>query len=151
MDALKPPDLMHLNAAQGWLGLGNHLEANEELEKITHKNRVHPSVLAIRYVVYSRAEKWDLAAQIAAVLVTMQPDEPGAWTMLAYATRRKLGGGIPQAMDVLTSVVKRFPTIWMIPYNLACYCAQLNRLEECEEWFKSLFEKSFKALPDVRA
>jgi len=30
-----PGDVRHLEAAQGWLELGNHLEANEELEKIT--------------------------------------------------------------------------------------------------------------------
>ena len=24
----------------------------------------------------------------------------------------------------------------MIPYNLACYCAQLNRLDEAQIWFK---------------
>jgi hypothetical protein len=32
---IEPPDSLHLLAAQGWLELGNHLEANEELEKIT--------------------------------------------------------------------------------------------------------------------
>jgi hypothetical protein len=35
MDSFEPHDRMHLNAAEGWLGLGNHVEANEELEKIT--------------------------------------------------------------------------------------------------------------------
>ncbi len=28
---LEPPDSFHLEAAMGWLELGNHLEANEEL------------------------------------------------------------------------------------------------------------------------
>jgi hypothetical protein len=39
------PDIHHLRAAQGWLELGNHLEANEELEKIAPALRAHPSVL----------------------------------------------------------------------------------------------------------
>jgi hypothetical protein len=30
---LEPPDSIHLEAAQGWLELGNHIEADEELEK----------------------------------------------------------------------------------------------------------------------
>jgi hypothetical protein len=34
MDALEPHDRMHLNAAETWLGLGNHIEDNEELEEI---------------------------------------------------------------------------------------------------------------------
>lgn len=30
----------------------------------------------------------------------------------------------------------RFPEGWTIPYNLACYCAQLGRLDECRKWLK---------------
>jgi hypothetical protein len=26
--------------------------------------------------------------------------------------------------------------LWLIPDNLACYCAQLGKLDECKEWFK---------------
>ena len=32
---LAPPDTHHLRAALGWLELGNHVEANAELEQIT--------------------------------------------------------------------------------------------------------------------
>jgi len=35
MKDLPFPDNKHLEAAEGWLGLGNWLEANEELENIT--------------------------------------------------------------------------------------------------------------------
>jgi hypothetical protein len=38
MKALQPPDSLHLQAAQGWLELGDHVEANEELECINAKN-----------------------------------------------------------------------------------------------------------------
>jgi hypothetical protein len=48
MESLKPPDSHYLAAAQGWLELGNHFEANEELERITPAMRVHPDVLEIR-------------------------------------------------------------------------------------------------------
>ncbi len=34
MRPVAPPDSLHLQAAQGWLELGNHIEANEELENI---------------------------------------------------------------------------------------------------------------------
>ena len=46
---LKPPDSIHLKAAEGWLVLGNHVEPNEELENITPQFRVHPDVLEIRW------------------------------------------------------------------------------------------------------
>jgi hypothetical protein len=34
INPLEVPDRFHVEAAQGWLELGNHLEANEELETI---------------------------------------------------------------------------------------------------------------------
>ena len=47
---LEPQDQHHLAAAQGWFELGDHLEANEELERITASNRAHPAVLEVRYM-----------------------------------------------------------------------------------------------------
>jgi hypothetical protein len=41
---LEPPDTHHLNAVLGWLELGNHVEANAELEKVTPVLRSHPAV-----------------------------------------------------------------------------------------------------------
>jgi len=43
MTGLQHPDTFHLQAALGWLEVGNHLEANEELEKITSSLRTHPA------------------------------------------------------------------------------------------------------------
>ena len=44
---LEHPDTLHLEAAQGWLGLGNHLEADKELDNITPALRSHPDVLEV--------------------------------------------------------------------------------------------------------
>ena len=44
----------HLEAAEGWVELGNHLEANEELERITAENRAHPAVLGVRWQIYTK-------------------------------------------------------------------------------------------------
>jgi hypothetical protein len=41
-----------------------------------------------------------------------------------------------EAFDQLLLVADRFSQVWTIPYNLACYCAQLGRLDQCEEWFR---------------
>ena len=45
MKGLEPPDSIHLQAAQGWLELGNHLEADKELDEIAPQLRTHPDVL----------------------------------------------------------------------------------------------------------
>jgi hypothetical protein len=41
-----------------------------------------------------------------------------------------------EAFDQLSPVAETFPQVWTIPYNLACYCAQLARLDECQQWVK---------------
>ena len=61
MKALQPPDSHHLQAAQGWVELGNPLEANEELENITPADHAHPAVLEIHWQIYAKAKKWDAA------------------------------------------------------------------------------------------
>lgn len=53
------PDSHHLRAAQGWLELGNHLEADKELDEITPQLRTHPDVLEVRWHIYAHAEKWE--------------------------------------------------------------------------------------------
>src|SRR5580765_5358025 len=62
---LQPSDSFHVRAAQGWLELGNHLEANEELEEITPVQKAHPTVLFVRWDIYAMAKKWDYAAMLA--------------------------------------------------------------------------------------
>jgi hypothetical protein len=34
-------------------------------------------------------------------------------------------------------VKNKFPKNYTIPYNLACYSAQLNQLEDAQDWFKN--------------
>jgi hypothetical protein len=57
MKPLEPPDSLHLQAAQGWLELGNHIEANEELERIAQQLRAQPDVLKLRWEVYAAGNK----------------------------------------------------------------------------------------------
>jgi len=54
-----------LDAAKGWLELGDHIHANEDLEKITAKLRAHPDVLKVRWRVYAQAKKWNVCLLIA--------------------------------------------------------------------------------------
>lgn len=70
---------------QGWAELGNHLEANEELEQITLVYRAHPDVLKVRYEIYSMAKKWEACVEIADSLVTMLPKDEFGWVYRSYA------------------------------------------------------------------
>jgi hypothetical protein len=56
MKPLGPPDRLHLETAQGWLELGNHGEATEELARIAPQMRAHPEVLKMRYEICAGQE-----------------------------------------------------------------------------------------------
>ena len=93
---MAPPDSHHLAAAQGWLGLGNYLEANEELEKIAPAWRAHPSVLFVRWEIYGKAKKWDAALVIAESLIRLVPEEPSAWIHRSFSARVRITlAGLP--------------------------------------------------------
>lgn len=64
-----------VEAARGWLGLGDWLAANEELEEIEAEWRAHPEVLAVRSRVYAAAGKYDEAVMIAAAGLKFLPPE----------------------------------------------------------------------------
>ena len=134
MKPLEPPDSHHLSAAIGWLGLGNVVEAGAELEKIAPQFRSHPDVLVVQFDIHAAAGKWDAAAEIAGTLTRLEPGQPGAWISLAYATRRKTGGGIPQARAILIQALRTFPKETIIAYNLACYDCQLGDLDAAKAW-----------------
>ena len=65
MRSLEPPDSFHLEAAQGWLELGNPIEAEKELDRIAPQLRDHPHVLVVHWLVCAKAEKWSVAFEIA--------------------------------------------------------------------------------------
>ena len=134
MKPLEPPDSHHLSAAIGWLGLGNVTEAGAELEKIAPQFQSHLDVLAVQFDIHAAAGKWNAAAEIAGTLTQLEPKEPGAWVSLAYATRRKTGGGIPQARAILIQAQRIFPKEKIIAYNLACYDCQLGDLDAAKAW-----------------
>ena len=155
MKPLELPDRHHLRAAQGWLELGNHAEANEELELIAPELRAHPDVLEIRWHIYAHANKWDACVDIAAAIIKLDPKRHDAWIHRSVALHKL--NRTQEAFDQLLPVGRKFRKVWLIPYNLAGYCAQLGRLVECQVWFKqamAIDEQAAKALaiddPDLK-
>jgi len=132
---LSTPDSHHLRAAQGWLELGNHKEANAELERIAPELRSHPDVLDLLWHIDAQSNKWTACVDIADALVKLDPNQPDAWIHRSYALHRVKR--TQEAFDLLLLVANKFPKIWTIPYNLACYSAQLGRLDESQVWLKT--------------
>lgn len=132
--SLAPPDCHFLNAAEGWLGLGDCRSALTELDLIHPSLRSHPDVLAVRCDIFTTAMKWPAVVAVATALVQVSPDRPSGWVRRSFALH-----GLKQtqqAFDLLLPAVGRFPEIPTIPYNLACYCAQLGRLEAARNWLE---------------
>ena len=79
MRSLDPKSEHHLNAAEGWLGLGNWVEADEELAQIKPKFQEHPQILELRLEVYSAGKKWQAALETATALIHKLPKDPFSW------------------------------------------------------------------------
>ena len=137
---LQHPDPMHLEAAAGWIQLGDYNSANDELEKIRAEWRAHPDVLDLRWLIYSHHEQWDACLDIASAIVKIASDRVWGWVHKAYALRRATGGGIEKAKPVLLEAAKLFPDDDIIQYNLACYCAQLGELNAAQEHLDKSYE-----------
>jgi predicted Zn-dependent protease len=131
-EPLQPPDRLHLQAAEGWIGLGNYAEANDELDQIAAANRARPDVLQLRWRIYADARKWDACLHIAMALTTMTPERRFGWIHRAHALD-KLGRTL-EAKDLLLSVANNFEANSTIPYHLAQYCARLGQIDQAKRW-----------------
>ena len=153
---LSPPDSHHLAAAQGWLELGNHLEADSELDKITPSFRIHPDVLDIRWQIYAKEKRWKACEDIGHATIEVDPNRPGGWLNQAIALRQQ--GQFKAAYANLYVVFDDFPGNWRVPYDLARYACLLGEVGEAKEWFKkaiAIEEKTVQKLgiddPDLKA
>src|SRR6187397_1209803 len=116
-----------LDAAEGWLELGNWLEAFEELERISPEQRAHPYVLCVRWGIYAKAEKWEMASEVARGMTVVLPDNSWGWIHWAFSLHEMKH--TKEAWSVLIPIVDKFPDEIHISYNLACYCCQLGKLK----------------------
>src|SRR5439155_15727866 len=139
MEPLGPPEIVHLRAAVGLLGLGDHESANQELEQISTDFQAHPAVLEARYCVYAAAKKWDACVEVGRKLVELEPNQSFAWVNRSYAIRRAPGGGVQAAYDALRPAGERLDDMEQVTFNLACYACQLGRLEEARQWLAKAF------------
>jgi tetratricopeptide (TPR) repeat protein len=133
---------LHLNAAEGWLGLGNWKEAETELAQIAEPLRNHPEVLQARCLIESEAKRWDACVEIGRALVELLPNDSFGWINHAYALRRATGGGVQAAYDALLPAAERLKDLEPVTFNLACYCCQLGNLDEARTWLKKCFAQA---------
>ena len=131
-------DLHHLNAAEGWLGLGDWKSADDELAELTPELRAHPDVLEVRWQVNAAAKRWEACVQIATTITELTPKRSSGWIHRSFALHELKR--TQEALDNLLSVVERFHKDATMHYNLACYECQLGRLPEAKRRLAVAFD-----------
>lgn len=141
MKSISPPNSFYISAAEGWLMLGNPVEAAAELEKITPDVRAKPEVLQLQWQIFARQKQWVACLETASVLIKMAPKRPFGWIHRSYSLHELKR--TQEAYDNLLPAVIKFPRVATIAYNLACYSCQLGNLQEAWRWL----EKAMKINP----
>jgi predicted Zn-dependent protease len=128
------PHLEHvLRAAQGWYELGLSEDAELELASLPVKAQQTPEVLKLRFHVARTRRKPDESFQFALQLIEQAPEEMWGWLYRSQALHWM--GRTSEAFDLLLPVRKTWPKNFEIPYDLACYCAQTERIDDARSWF----------------
>jgi tetratricopeptide (TPR) repeat protein len=132
MHKLTPPDSHYLNAAAGWLELGNTAEARLEWQKISVTNRNHPAALELEWQICAAGKDWPSALVAAQKLVRLDPENVSNWIHQSYSLHEMKR--THAALDCLLPIIEKFPGVSTIPYNLACYACQLGDLGQARNW-----------------
>ena len=138
MDKLQPPDLHFVNAARGWLELGDASEGRKELDHVSLARKTHPEVLELRWELCAKEKDWAGALAAARQLVVLHPKRCSGWIHRAYTLHEMKH--TQEAWNALRPALERFPKVTTIPYNLACYACQLGRMDEARSWLKKAIE-----------
>ena len=154
---LPPPNAHYLEAAVGWLELGNPREALAELAQIVPEFLDHPQVLEVKWQIFARTESWDQTLPIAQAFCQVAPGLPQGWLHQAVSLYRL--NRTQDAWNLLLPMAKKFPRSWIIAYDLSCYACQLSRLDEGRQWLRKAFRlgdpKEIKTLaladPDLKS
>lgn len=117
----------NLEAALGYLALGMHQDAWDELESLPPELRTDDGVLELRIQIYQGLGKWEPARVLAESLAKRSPENPHWWILWAFSLRREKS--VEAARSVLLEAAAVHPDVALIPYNLACYACVLGQIE----------------------
>jgi predicted Zn-dependent protease len=129
---LEPPDSHYLRAAEGWLELGNCVEAGAELDQIALGLRINPAVLEMRCRVFTVAKQWEGLIEASAALIAQQPQK--AELYVRHANALFFLGRTAEARSFVLPLINRFPDNAILQYNLACYECQLGNFDDSKFW-----------------
>jgi tetratricopeptide (TPR) repeat protein len=118
----------HLSAAGGYLELGMLGDAADELGKLPPPLRDSREAMGVSALIQLKAGAWERLREVGSHLARNWPEEGNHWIWNAYGTRRCRS--LVEAELVLLEALKHHDAEPMIHFNLACYAAQLSRLDD---------------------
>lgn len=133
-----------LTAATGYMELQMYQDAYTELEELPAHEKTAREVLELKVEILHKLESWNLAREVSKFLSDTSPENSQYVIWKAYATRRI--SGIREAEKVLLGAIVAHENDPIIHYNLACYAAQLGRIDEA----KTSLTKAIEIDPNVR-
>jgi hypothetical protein len=145
MQELEPPDTHYLSCAVGWIELGNLIEAEADLNRISAMQQCHPDVLEVRWIILAQAKRWEASLEIARTLLKIAPNRTSGWLHHAFSLRRAAKDGLKEAWAALLPAYAKFPDEPTIPYNLCCYACQMDQLEEAKTWLRRALKTGGKS------
>ena len=135
---LEQADRFHLNAASGWIGLGDLDSARAELSQISPWQRLHPEVLLVHGELFFADEDWKSLVELSADLIENFPKLEPLWIQRSYALHELRR--TQEAFDQLLPATRKFRNSWLIRYNLACYCSRLGNSTEALRLLRKAME-----------
>lgn len=133
------PQVEHgVRAAQGWFELGLAAEAEAEIARLPHEAQRLPEVLKLRFHAARACKRHEDALAVAHDLMVVADEELWGWLYRSQALHWL--GRTLEAYELLLPIRSRWPRAFEIPYDLACYCAQSERVEDAAEWFSKAFK-----------
>lgn len=129
-----PADRFHVDAASGWIGLGDLDSARAELKQVSPQIRNHPAVLIVQSELLFAEKNWEALLPLTEMLLRKFPKLDFLWIHRSFALHEMKR--TKEALINLLPAAKKFPKHWLIRYNLACYCSQLGTLEDAMSWLQ---------------
>jgi predicted Zn-dependent protease len=131
-------DYYHVQAAAGWLGLGETSEAEVELNAVSSAGARHPDVLQVRWQWLAHQDCWGECLDIAVSLTQIAPERRVGWIHEAFSLHKL--HRTEEACEVLQDAMHHFGPNPTMAYYLARYNCCQGKLEEARTWLAEAFE-----------
>ena len=135
-------------AAQGYVELGLHEEAQVQLMPLPPEEKERVDVIELTVLCQMNDHHWAEALKLAQKLCVLEPDQPGGYIHAAFCLHEL--SRTEEALDVLAQGPATLRTKPVYYYNMGCYLARLGREEKALELLKQSFEMDGDLRRDAR-